>query len=745
MSDIRKAYNRIYHFNSAGEIQLRQPKFYPSGDGNPPKSTDNVNKNDAVNNKKPAPSKKPGSSPFILPPPLVESKQVSRLEQRFREVDFEGKKKLRKSKNEKVKKQNDKKQVVKIPDKIKDLLTPFSPMLSWSPSLPSQFSNAASFKKAVHNESSPTFTNMEDFAQLRDLDNESASETQLSKSVEGNAHQQGKSEVKSLDRDTSELAEEFAALLEESSSVQKQPANLQKSDESSALENEFYILLDDETESHDEKQENIYQMEEFSSGPGRYSEMNSLPPSGKDFDSELEESSSIEKDFDSELKESPSIEKDFDSELEESSSTEKDMSYPIQDEAFALLMESSMGRIEDSSNIKEEDLTESSEPSSLEDKTAMDPDNLTITIEEESSPKEKEFQREECHADSKESSTYEENFEGEYSALLKRAYFMLDDQEDAGHSLQDKFLALMDSSPSIYEEFSEILPEYYPESEDVQEKEHYQKLSLLLKEFSAKLENVNEDESITADSEEDVSSIKVESDEKFTLGSESSSKPESYEDVPGELDEESSLEEHDESSSLSEDAEECADEMNETPSIRHHAFPKCSGPIVKLPILVAKTNLEISIFDILPLDIPTNAVRKLEWSVHSLNCRVVLPSNIVFIKGILIAEIDYLEDNCVQLQKLIVPYEKITELAWCSTPVMPEQTMTQEYLFQTENKYEVHSESFQKYSEDIYCQLQSTTAVWHDELASEINLEIQGQVILSIDFLQEQYVHLDYH
>ena len=57
-------------------------------------------------------------------------------------------------------------------------------------------------------------------------------------------------------------------------------------------------------------------------------------------------------------------------------------------------------------------------------------------------------------------------------------------------------------------------------------------------------------------------------------------------------------------------------------------------PIVKIPVLLANLNFDIDLFDSFQLEIPIENISKIDWHVHSFDCKVLLPSPNVFLKGI---------------------------------------------------------------------------------------------------------------
>ncbi|MCM3089959.1 hypothetical protein [Cytobacillus sp. FSL R5-0377] len=198
-----------------------------------------------------------------------------------------------------------------------------------------------------------------------------------------------------------------------------------------------------------------------------------------------------------------------------------------------------------------------------------------------------------------------------------------------------------------------------------------------------------------------------------------------------------------ESSSMCDNTEEEMNEKSEYCVFEQQVAPPCrTGPIIKVPVIVAKSELEMNLFECLPVEFMVKEIKKIEWSVDSLRCRVMLPSNIAFIRAMIFAEIIYENNDTLQLAKIAIPIEHTLELCWLSPPVLPEAVSQNEYMFQAESGSNAHREFFQQFSEEICCELKKIHVVWHDTLGSGPILEIQGNAILSLDFFQEQYVKL---
>ena len=170
--------------------------------------------------------------------------------------------------------------------------------------------------------------------------------------------------------------------------------------------------------------------------------------------------------------------------------------------------------------------------------------------------------------------------------------------------------------------------------------------------------------------------------------------------------------------------------------------------IVKLQVLLAKLNIEIDIVENIKFFMPLENISKVEWSMRSLDCKVALPSTTLFLKGELIAEIEFINNgvnNIIHSLKVPIPWSKTTNIHWLTLPDLSHSSQN-EFMFQSQHDHNdsVHYESFQKFAEAITSQLNQITFVSHHELDSkDQHLQIFGTAFLSINLMQEQFVDLE--
>ncbi len=165
-------------------------------------------------------------------------------------------------------------------------------------------------------------------------------------------------------------------------------------------------------------------------------------------------------------------------------------------------------------------------------------------------------------------------------------------------------------------------------------------------------------------------------------------------------------------------------------------------PIVKMPVVLSMVEIDLDIFDSFLLHLPVKEITKVDWSVYSLECHVPLPARSLFVKGVLVADIEYVEDNgCSSLQKvkMQVPFNTTTNVDWLTGPEIP-RSYHAEYTYRD---VEFHQELSQQYAHPIKSELKNIHIVWHNEFMSENGLlNVQGRVQMFIHLLQNQYIKL---
>ncbi|XIH33034.1 hypothetical protein C1N70_12170 [Cytobacillus firmus] len=669
MSDMRSAYNRIYRIDQDSDNPMEQQQlFFYSGNEKSPKPAEPNNKLQTEEIQKetarPIFRKKTKSFPLILPPPAVDAHQIIKTgvqteKAADQEIPEEN------DVPSKHKSQTSKSNSIVLPKHLKEMLTPFSPMLKWSPSLPSKYSN---------------------------------SRILLSKS------KSSKKEDKHFIPVNTITADHPSKVLGQ---VEK--------DLGPSLDNEDLIKAGTSEEELDLTEEFIRMLDNRDMADASKAIHNEGSQSNKPNVNDAEISNEVDRVEDPTPAEN-SLEEEFACMLEESPSSDDDSVNNLyrQDEVFALLLDSSNIHSESTSHqhARFDSVNSEAEPS--------EPDEA-LPFEEPSCDKPmKEWQSN----FSEESSSYE----GEFSRLLKEACSLLDMQTENTIPLQEKFMAMMEESTDSNSLFFEVSDDEFflasecESSDPANDEVKYDKVSSLLEHFSAMLQDV-----ILSDAPHE----KIEESPSLTAKIESKPESNSEETLSDEL-----LEHLLEESSSS----RCI-LVNEQQT-QCYKDSLTNGPMVKLPVLVGKTDMEIPIFDCFPIYWQDMHITKVGWQVDSLSCKSLFPSPAVFVKGVLIADTMFMADKQVKNVRIPISIEKSVELEWVCPPDLPHLSCENEFMFLNQNALDQHFEYYQQFSEEITCKLNSIHVLWHSSVMENEGLEIQGKAVLSLDFLQEQYVQI---
>ncbi len=141
---------------------------------------------------------------------------------------------------------------------------------------------------------------------------------------------------------------------------------------------------------------------------------------------------------------------------------------------------------------------------------------------------------------------------------------------------------------------------------------------------------------------------------------------------------------------------------------------------------------------------------KIDWEAHSVVLQLLLPSTKVFLRGILTAEMDYLQDQetgTVLHDKINIPWNKVVEVNWLYPPELS-SSQQKEYMFRDRNYVEgqLHYESIKSYSDPIHFDINEQHSVWAYELFLKNQartIEFQGTITLKIQLFQNQLVNLN--
>jgi hypothetical protein len=771
MNNMSDAYNRIYSFHGRNE-----PKGSSSGDKKDmfvPFHSSRMEHHENDHNAKPQQSEQTAKNiqkekngehtprrnrrsepkPLILKPPKIEAKQIN-----VTNKDKEAKEVAAHSKGEKSQEtsNNMKSKTKKLKAGDSFMLTPFSPMLKWSPSLPAK-NNSAHTQFFLKNEDMLDAEEEKIDAYMKEF-YKSVDESSFDKKLlEEFYFMLGEEMIPSeANRPSGEDIgenESFDLSVESSTAAgdQKSSHRINLNEANEALENDFLLMLEEDSE------EDSVHVEE------------------SDKDTEMEDFNTVESSVS----------------LADSTNSMNDQEYPLENKFLKMLAESSS--VEDSLPIPHQDetFTVLSDLYSDKDESSQEPYDLPYESEHiHEYPEETSDQEDSVILDQDTSSKFTlegtDLYKGEYSNLLEKAYSILEaSPNEKGFQESFKEFVLPESS-TIQEVFSKFLKDAHmsKSGEDTDEgsSEELNKVSSLLQGFSYLLasmedDHINEESSSSHNHLMDQESEHHHETESFSDHNES---VESLNDTYfGENYEQQHLSEDDscwvqdenrsslfeeEDSSSSPEESSCLQEIIEHETKQkenaeescHHTptrecLPKKQMPIVKLPVLIGKLDVDVDIFEAFPANVPIQNISSLDWYSQSLETHAALPSNVVFLKGTLVAVLDYVTNNksdSIQSVKIQIPWKKNVTIDWIYPPDLPISNSKKEFTFKDESDTNVtsHYESSTTFSENIDSQLRTINVVWHNSMTHDEKsmLEVQGTATLKIDLLQEQYVDLGY-
>ncbi|WP_430788254.1 hypothetical protein VBD025_00465 [Virgibacillus flavescens] len=195
------------------------------------------------------------------------------------------------------------------------------------------------------------------------------------------------------------------------------------------------------------------------------------------------------------------------------------------------------------------------------------------------------------------------------------------------------------------------------------------------------------------------------------------------------------------------ESDEASEDKTESTIIEHCTKVE-KNKWVKLPVLLAKVNFDIDILRSFDFTCSVENVTKIDWSIESLVMRTLLPSNRVFFKGVLIAEVEYVNEKTKMLHTIKLPilWDKVVDVSWITSP---EEAVNdqKEYTFQSHgHETSTHYEYSQTFADHIEENLRSINFIWHNnsEVQSDSpKLHIEGRANVSIDLLQQQFINLN--
>ncbi|MCA1022048.1 CsxC family protein [Halobacillus litoralis] len=196
--------------------------------------------------------------------------------------------------------------------------------------------------------------------------------------------------------------------------------------------------------------------------------------------------------------------------------------------------------------------------------------------------------------------------------------------------------------------------------------------------------------------------------------------------------------------------------FKEEDGLAHHCERKphvSIGKIItKVPVVLAELNLQIHVSETISFPEPVLEIKDIKKRVHLTQCRLLLPSKKLFIKGFVRKNIQY-ASPCSEIElptetsvasdlhsfTVDIPFEQVTEInEFLSMPVMPKNNTREEFDFIRSKTLpdgfpekdelmgndisQYHQESSQFYNELPFCELLSSRIVEWDEALDRMPL-----------------------
>ncbi|QHE52622.1 CsxC family protein [Pontibacillus sp. HMF3514] len=234
---------------------------------------------------------------------------------------------------------------------------------------------------------------------------------------------------------------------------------------------------------------------------------------------------------------------------------------------------------------------------------------------------------------------------------------------------------------------------------------------------------------------------------------------------------------------------EVTSQLNECDSHHHDPHVSRGKVLSKIPVVLAQLNLQMKLDAKIEFPEPVLEIKDIKKQVKLTQCRLLLPSNKLFVKGFVRKNIQYaspctdIENNTTKSvasdlhsYTVDIPFDCVTEVKkYLSMPVMPEVNNRQEFDFMvskplgtgfpekdkllTNDLSQFHQESSQFYNELPFCELISSKIIEWDEAVDRVSLpgdsplgegyfktiEEKMVVDICIKVLQKQNVRISSH
>ncbi|MGP4076419.1 hypothetical protein [Halobacillus sp. K22] len=364
------------------------------------------------------------------------------------------------------------------------------------------------------------------------------------------------------------------------------------------------------------------------------------------------------------------------------------------------------------------------------------------------------------HQSYEQSDPQHEPFFGEDYSMLKDIVSSIEKESSNEYGdFKKYYVSQMESSQSVMfsEESSEIShdadPDLYDNSSNISEPDLYKEISYMLNESSS--------ESLDEIEDSDLESSLIQAQEPLSSLDEYEEDPVIYlKEVLPLSNKFSDILEHEfcshfltpkqkEKPTLPEYCHyEVSLEENEEKIAQDYSIVQEEKPplIVKVPVVLARLNFDLHILESLDLVDNIVEVLNLDWKLQSLKTHVLPHSSTVFLSGVLVVDVHYVNDSqnrTVQILKHPIYWDEVVEVNWLKPPKLSKMER-ESYSFSSDKGNEsTHYEYYQDYGSPITDQLQNIYFVWHtdsDEKHTARKRSLQGSAQIRIDLLQEQYI-----
>ncbi|MCR8848744.1 hypothetical protein NQ095_10030 [Rossellomorea sp. SC111] len=184
-------------------------------------------------------------------------------------------------------------------------------------------------------------------------------------------------------------------------------------------------------------------------------------------------------------------------------------------------------------------------------------------------------------------------------------------------------------------------------------------------------------------------------------------------------------------------------------NVSETSVPDLRSLKIKIPVVLSTLQVEVAIFEDVELPFPIEHIHSIHWSIHSLKKHIPIPAAIVFVKGTLVASIEYVnpgETTSIHSIKIPIQWRHTTPTRWKLPPNIP-KSEKREYTFLAENNQEptIHHECHYSFCDSIEHFLQDFTFISQHESFKQngkSTLRIQGCLHVCLHLTQEQFVHI---